>query len=141
MGFVVLLALSHSTKTVTALHITTLSIFTIMSHRYMRAEKGKAMANNTTLRKPLVKVPESDISELIERNKFTLIGRVTNPAIQKTRALKGNADRMTGKGPAITHRLTRAGHVGQTIEEREEMRITSVSPNVNPTTTSVTPLL
>lgn len=45
------------------------------------------MANNTTLRKPLVKVLESDISELIERNKFMLIGRATNPAIQKTRAL------------------------------------------------------
>ncbi|RID57503.1 hypothetical protein BRARA_F00874, partial [Brassica rapa] len=45
------------------------------------------MATTTLQRKPLVKVPESDISELIERNKFTLIGRVTNPAIQKTRAL------------------------------------------------------
>ncbi|CAG7892143.1 unnamed protein product, partial [Brassica rapa] len=58
-----------------------------MSHRFSRAEKGKAMANNTILRKPLVKVPESDITDLIERNKFTLIGRVTNPTVQKTRAL------------------------------------------------------
>ncbi|CAF2038742.1 unnamed protein product, partial [Brassica napus] len=59
-----------------------------MSHRFSRAEKGKAMANNTILRKSLVKVPESDITDLIERNKFTLIGRVTNPTVQKTRALK-----------------------------------------------------
>ncbi|KAJ4894614.1 Uncharacterized protein Rs2_21408 [Raphanus sativus] len=58
-----------------------------MSHRYSRTEKGKARATNITYQKPLVKVPESDVSELIERNKLTLIGRVTNPKIQKTRAM------------------------------------------------------
>lgn len=58
-----------------------------MSHRYSRTEKGKARTTNITYQKPLVKVPESDVSELIERNKLTLIGRVTNPKIQKTRAL------------------------------------------------------
>lgn len=58
-----------------------------MSHRLSRAEKGKAVVESTLQRKPLVKVPDSDISELIEQNKFTLIGRVTNPTIQKTRAL------------------------------------------------------
>lgn len=58
-----------------------------MSLRYSREEKGKARSDNTFQRKPLVRVPESDITELVERNKLTLIGRVTNPAIQKTRAL------------------------------------------------------
>lgn len=58
-----------------------------MSHRYSRMEKGKARATDSNLQKPLVKIPSSDNSELVERNKFTLIGRVTNPAVQKTRAL------------------------------------------------------
>lgn len=58
-----------------------------MSHPYSRLEKGKAKATDSTLQKPLVKIPNSDNSELVEHNKFTLIGRVTNPAIQKTRAL------------------------------------------------------
>lgn len=58
-----------------------------MSRRYSREEKGKRIEEDRPVRKPLVRVPETDVSELIERNKFTLIGRVTNPAIQKTRAL------------------------------------------------------
>lgn len=58
-----------------------------MSHRYSRVEKGKGKEEEFPLRKPLVKVPDTDVSELIERNKLTLIGRVTNPTIQKPRAL------------------------------------------------------
>lgn len=58
-----------------------------MSHRYSREQKGKAPTGSNLLRKPLVKIPESDVSELVDRNKFTLIGRVTNPRVQKTRAL------------------------------------------------------
>lgn len=58
-----------------------------MSRCYSREEKGKKIEEDHHLRKPLVRVPENDVTELIERNKFTLIGRVTNPAIQKTRAL------------------------------------------------------
>lgn len=58
-----------------------------MVHRYSRADKGKWKENIPPPRKPLVRIPESDSYELIERNKLTLIGRVTNPSVQKTRAL------------------------------------------------------
>ncbi|CAA7017072.1 unnamed protein product [Microthlaspi erraticum] len=59
-----------------------------MSHRYSRAEKEKWVERyGTTTGKPRVKIPQCDNSGLIRNNKFTLIGRVTNPAIQKTKAL------------------------------------------------------
>lgn len=58
-----------------------------MSRRYSRDEKGKRKEESPPLRKPLVRIPETNVSDLIERNKLTLIGRVTNPSIQKTRAL------------------------------------------------------
>lgn len=58
-----------------------------MSHRYSRTEKGKGKMNSFPQKKPLVRVPDSNVADLIEKNKLTLIGRVTNPAIQKTRAL------------------------------------------------------
>ncbi|KAL0740222.1 hypothetical protein Bca4012_081735 [Brassica carinata] len=58
-----------------------------MSRRFSREDKGKRVEDNPPFRKPLVRVPETNVSELIERNKLTLIGRVTNPSIQKTRAL------------------------------------------------------
>ena len=58
-----------------------------MSHRYSQREKGKWKDEEFPQRKPLVRIPETNVSELIERNKLTLIGRVTNPSIQKTRAL------------------------------------------------------
>lgn len=59
-----------------------------MEHRLTRGEKGKWSAEPTKHpRRPPVKIPEPDNKELIEEHKLTLIGRVTNPAIQKTRAL------------------------------------------------------
>lgn len=58
-----------------------------MARRYSRDEKGKWKDDKLHQRKPLVRIPETDVSDLIEQNKFTLIGRVTNPSIQKTRAL------------------------------------------------------
>lgn len=81
-----------------------------MAHRYSKEDKGKGKASDTFQRKPLVRVPESDITELVERNKLTLIGRVTNPTIQKTRALVdfflqhwNVAGRITGRdlGPTL----------------------------------------
>nr|VDD43811.1 unnamed protein product [Brassica oleracea] len=56
-----------------------------MTHRYSRAEKGKWTSNETRpeRRRP-VQIPNRDNSALIEENKLTLIGRVTNPAVQKT---------------------------------------------------------
>ncbi|KAF3533157.1 hypothetical protein DY000_02042305 [Brassica cretica] len=44
-----------------------------MSHRYTRTDKGKWQDDRLPPRKPLVRIPESNVSELIESNKFTLI--------------------------------------------------------------------
>lgn len=59
-----------------------------MTHRISRREKGKWIEeDNKQTKKPPVRIPESDTLALIEENKFTLIGRVTDPAVQNTRAL------------------------------------------------------
>lgn len=59
-----------------------------MSHRYSRAAKEKWTANTLKLpRRPPVVIPSSNNAKLIEENKLTLIGRATNPTVQKTRAL------------------------------------------------------
>lgn len=55
-----------------------------MSHRASYAEKGKAIASSSNNpRVSRIKAPESDNSELLLRHKLTLIGRVTNPAVQR----------------------------------------------------------
>ena len=48
---------------------------------------GKWKDESLPLRKSLVKIRKFNIADLIERDMFTLIGRVTSPSIQKTRAL------------------------------------------------------
>ncbi|KAL0722453.1 hypothetical protein Bca4012_037052 [Brassica carinata] len=59
-----------------------------MSNRLSRSEKEKWVSNTSRQhRRPTVVIPEPDNNDLIEANKLTLIGRVTNPTIQKTRAL------------------------------------------------------
>lgn len=56
-----------------------------MAHRYSRSEKGKwAETQSRSERRRPVQIPQSDNSDLIEDNKLSLIGRVTNPAVQKT---------------------------------------------------------
>ena len=56
-----------------------------MSHRYTKSEKGKWAADpSRSERRRPVRIPPSDNAALIEENKLTLIGRVTNPVIQKT---------------------------------------------------------
>lgn len=56
--------------------------------RYSRSEKGKwAAGPSRPVRKPPIIIPASNNAELIEENRLTLIGRVTNPSVQKTRAL------------------------------------------------------
>lgn len=81
-----------------------------MTNRYSRSEKGKWTDDRLPFRKPLVKISATDNTDLIERNRFTLIGRVTNPSIQKTRALVdfflqqwSVVGRITGRdlGPAL----------------------------------------
>lgn len=59
-----------------------------MTHRLSRSDKEKWPSNpNPRCRRAPVKIPSSNTSVLIEENRLTLIGRVTNPAVQKTRAL------------------------------------------------------
>lgn len=59
-----------------------------MSHHYSRSDKGKwtAGSNNHKRRSPF-RIPASDNSALIEANRLTLIGRATNPGVQKARAI------------------------------------------------------
>ena len=59
-----------------------------MNRRYSREDKKKWISStNQPKRKPPVQIPASDTTALTEENKFTLIGRVTNPAVQNTKAL------------------------------------------------------
>ncbi|XP_033133626.1 uncharacterized protein LOC103828963 isoform X1 [Brassica rapa] len=84
-----------------------------MSHRYSREEKRKWVSTSTQInRKPPVPIPDSNTAALIEENKFTLIGRVTNPAVQNTKALVefflqhwNVVGRITGRelGPQMFH--------------------------------------
>lgn len=59
-----------------------------MARRYSNREKEKWAADpsHPPKRAPIV-LPEVDSSRLIDEHRFTLIGRVTNPAMQNTRAL------------------------------------------------------
>lgn len=59
-----------------------------MAHRLSRGEKGKWIQDQPKqAKRPPVIILASNNYALIEEHKLTLIGRVTNPAIQKTKAL------------------------------------------------------
>lgn len=59
-----------------------------MAYRSSRRDKGKWIPDPPReSRRPPIKIPQGDTASLIEEHKLTLIGRVTNPKIQKTRAL------------------------------------------------------
>ncbi|KAL0747765.1 hypothetical protein Bca101_029767 [Brassica carinata] len=59
-----------------------------MAYRSSRLDKGKWILDpSREARRPPIKIPQVDTTSLIEEHKLTLIGRVTNPKIQKTRAL------------------------------------------------------
>lgn len=59
-----------------------------MAHRYSRNDKEKwAAGPSGKPRRPPILIPVSATEALIEENRFTLIGRVTNPSSQKPRAL------------------------------------------------------
>ncbi|KAJ4867625.1 Uncharacterized protein Rs2_50828 [Raphanus sativus] len=60
-----------------------------MDRRYSRAEKGKWQAPvDLPPKKPPVRIPANDDNEeLIEANRLTLIGRLTNTTVQKPRAV------------------------------------------------------
>lgn len=59
-----------------------------MSRRYSSRDKEKWVSDPSRppKRSPIV-LPETNCSRLIEEHRYTLIGRVTNPAMQNTRAL------------------------------------------------------
>lgn len=59
-----------------------------MARRYTASEKAKWTCKSTSpVRRAPIPIPRTDNSALIEQNKLTLIGRVTNPSTQNTRAL------------------------------------------------------
>ena len=62
-----------------------------MSNRYSKSEKEKWVAGTlkSARRRSPVRIPQCDTSALIAENKLTLIGRVTNPAVQKPKAVAG----------------------------------------------------
>ncbi|KAG7563477.1 Zinc knuckle CX2CX4HX4C [Arabidopsis suecica] len=59
-----------------------------MSQRYSRSEKAKWVAGSLRVsRKSPVRIPDRDTTALAEENRLTLIGRVTNPKTQKSKAI------------------------------------------------------
>lgn len=62
-----------------------------MTRRFSTAEKGKWTAApsvpSAPVRRAPIPIPATNNSVLIEQNKLSLIGRVTNPAAQNTHAL------------------------------------------------------
>ncbi|RID60879.1 hypothetical protein BRARA_E00070 [Brassica rapa] len=59
-----------------------------MDRRYNRLEKGKGQAPpELPAKRPPVRIPANDDEDLIEANRLTIIGRVTNPTIQKPKAV------------------------------------------------------
>ncbi|CAN6901206.1 unnamed protein product [Brassica oleracea var. botrytis] len=65
-----------------------------MAHRLSRGEKEKWIQDQQKqVKRPPVIIPASNNNALIEKHELTLIGRVTNPAIQKTKALNWDVDR------------------------------------------------
>ncbi|KAG2285840.1 hypothetical protein Bca4012_033685 [Brassica carinata] len=59
-----------------------------MARRYSRSEKGKWQAPpEPPTKRPPVRIPANDCDDLIEANRLTVIGRLTNPMVQKPRAV------------------------------------------------------
>ncbi|VVA99745.1 unnamed protein product [Arabis nemorensis] len=59
-----------------------------MNRRLTSVEKGKGLASpEEPPRAPRVKVPDFDKAELVHNHKLMLVGRITNPKIQKMWAL------------------------------------------------------
>jgi len=64
------------------------TVTTNMSRRFSRSEKGKWQApQEPTNKRPPVRILADDCENLIESNRRTVIGRVTNPSIQRPRAV------------------------------------------------------
>lgn len=62
----------------------------ICRNRYIRSEKGKWVpCSSRESRRSPIRIPDCDSSSLIEDNRLTLIGKVTNPAVQPPKAVIG----------------------------------------------------
>lgn len=60
----------------------------MIAHRFSRDKKGKGIASSSKwIREEPIKLPEIDTSALVEANKLTLIGRVINPDLTKSKAV------------------------------------------------------
>ncbi|KAG5381783.1 hypothetical protein IGI04_033253, partial [Brassica rapa subsp. trilocularis] len=59
-----------------------------MARRYSRSEKGKWQGPpEPPTKRPPVRIPANDCDDLIEANRLTVIGRLTNSTVQKPRAI------------------------------------------------------
>ncbi|KAH0904653.1 hypothetical protein HID58_044156 [Brassica napus] len=59
-----------------------------MARRFSHSEKEKWISSSSRqAKKAPIKIPAVNCETLIDEHRFTLVGRVTNPAIQKSRAL------------------------------------------------------
>lgn len=58
-----------------------------MSRHYSRSEKEKWPIGSSKPRRSPLRIPDGDNSALIAENRLSLIGRVTNPSIQRSRAV------------------------------------------------------
>lgn len=59
-----------------------------MARRYSRSDKEKWPAQpSPPAKRPPVRIPDGDFDDLIAANKLTIIGRVTNPNLQKPRSV------------------------------------------------------
>ncbi|CAN6850760.1 unnamed protein product [Brassica oleracea] len=101
-----------------------------MSHRLSRSDKGKWISDLTKpTRRPPFKIPVSNNRDLIEEHKLTLIGRVTNPKIQKTRTLDFIVEQgrirvmINGLKPLETNlEIDLAGELKQVVLEYEQLQ-------------------
>ncbi|KAL0889994.1 hypothetical protein Bca101_013977 [Brassica carinata] len=101
------LHVSHKASTVTSWVVITSasSGTTSMALRYSRSEKGKWQAPpSPPAKRPPVRIPDGDFNDLIAANKLTVIGRVTNPNLQKPRSVVDFMPQVWGLEGRVTGR-------------------------------------
>lgn len=79
-----------------------------MTKRLTAAEKGKAVLGNPTAQPRIrIRAPDFDPSELIQANRFTLVGRLTNPDEQRMTYVLSYLAKKWGVDPASGSDLSR----------------------------------
>lgn len=93
-----------------------------MSRHYSKSERGKWISGaGAPRRRSPVRIPESDNSSLIEANRLTLIGRVTNHAVQKPRAVINYFPAFWNLDSTVTGRTLRQDRFQFKIESEEAL--------------------